>query len=150
MGQRWSAAGSGALSEAVRAWDLFKEVPVIFITSTIVWPQVKQQGGNTAPSINRKRAWPHPSEQDPVSPSVSLFHQETSISPTPMVPIFPQKASHDTNYGSAPKEAQRPVPSSARGTLSSYCWGHEVAQHGYSICSLTLTAGPSTNRFQLL
>ena len=25
-------------------------------------------------------AWPHPSEQDPVSPSVSLFHREASIS----------------------------------------------------------------------
>ena len=31
------------------AWDLLKEV--VFITSTIVWPQLKQQGGNTA---NRK------------------------------------------------------------------------------------------------
>ena len=27
------------------------------------------------------RAWPHPSEQDPVSPSVTLSHQEASISP---------------------------------------------------------------------
>ena len=27
---------------------------IIFITYTIVWPQVKKQGGNTAPSINRK------------------------------------------------------------------------------------------------
>ena len=27
---------------------------IIFITSTIVWPQVKQQGGNTALPINRK------------------------------------------------------------------------------------------------
>ena len=35
------------------SWDLLKEV-IIFITSTIVWPQVKQQGGNTAPPINRK------------------------------------------------------------------------------------------------
>ena len=48
------AAGSGALSVALCAWDLLKEVPIIFITSTIVWPQVKQQGGNTAPPINRK------------------------------------------------------------------------------------------------
>ena len=36
------------------ARDLLKEVLIIFITSTIVWPQVKQQGGNTAPPINRK------------------------------------------------------------------------------------------------
>ena len=39
VGLRWSAAGSGALSEAVRAWDLLKEVDIIFITSTVVWPQ---------------------------------------------------------------------------------------------------------------
>ena len=31
-----------------------KEVAVIFITSTIVWSQIKQQGGNTAPAINIK------------------------------------------------------------------------------------------------
>ena len=52
------AAGLEALSAAVPAWDLLKEVSIIFITSTIVWPQVNQQG--------------QPSEQDPVSPSVSL------------------------------------------------------------------------------
>ena len=34
--------------------DLLKEVAVIFIISIIVWPQVKQQGGNTALPINRK------------------------------------------------------------------------------------------------
>ena len=48
VGQRWPAAGLGALSAAVPAWDPLKEVPIIFITSTIVWPQVKQQGRNTA------------------------------------------------------------------------------------------------------
>ena len=48
MGWWWPAAGLGALSAAVRAWDLLKEVSIIFITSTIVWPQVKQQGVNTA------------------------------------------------------------------------------------------------------
>ena len=29
-------------------------IAIIFITSTIVWPQVKQQGGNTALPSNRK------------------------------------------------------------------------------------------------
>ena len=38
--------GSGLLQgwghrAAVRAWDLLKEVTFIFITSTILWPQVK-------------------------------------------------------------------------------------------------------------
>ena len=54
MGQRWPAAGLGALSAAMCAWDLVKEVAIIFITSTIVWPQVRQQEGNTALPINRK------------------------------------------------------------------------------------------------
>ena len=69
---RWSAAGMGELSAAACAWDLLKEVTFIFITSTIVWSQVKQQEGNMAPAC--------PSEQDPVSPSVSLSHQEPSVS----------------------------------------------------------------------
>ena len=53
----------------------------------IVWPQVKLQGGNTAPPISRKSklkiywAWPCPPEQDPVSPSISLSHQEAFIKP---------------------------------------------------------------------
>ena len=54
MGQWWPTEGSEALSAAVCAWDLLKEVTIILTTSTIVWPQVKQQGGNTAPTINRK------------------------------------------------------------------------------------------------
>ena len=31
----------GALSVAVHEWDFLKEVTFIFITSTIVWPQVR-------------------------------------------------------------------------------------------------------------
>ena len=54
MGQWWPAAGPGAPSVAVCVWDLLKEVTIIFITSAIVWPQVKQQGGNTVLPINRK------------------------------------------------------------------------------------------------
>ena len=49
----WPASGSEALS-ATPTWDLLEEVAIIFITSTIVWSQVKQQGGNTAWPINRK------------------------------------------------------------------------------------------------
>ena len=41
------------------AGDLLEEAAIIFLTSTIVlasklWPQVKQQGGDTALPINRK------------------------------------------------------------------------------------------------
>ena len=52
--QQWPAAWSGALSSAVRAQALLKEVAIVFITSTIVWSLVKQQGGNAALPINRK------------------------------------------------------------------------------------------------
>ena len=34
--------------------NLLEEVAIISITSTIVWPQVKQQGGHTVLPINRK------------------------------------------------------------------------------------------------
>ena len=39
---------------AVHAWDLLKQVSIIFITSTILWSQIKQQGGNTTLALNRK------------------------------------------------------------------------------------------------
>ena len=39
------------LSIAVHAWDLLKEVTIIFITSTIVWTQVKEQEG-TQPQLS--------------------------------------------------------------------------------------------------
>jgi hypothetical protein len=44
------AAGSEAMSAAVHAQNLLREITIIFITSTTVWPQVKQQ-----------RRQPHPS-----------------------------------------------------------------------------------------
>jgi hypothetical protein len=36
------------------AQDLLKEFAIMFIGSTIVWPQVEQQGGDTALPINTK------------------------------------------------------------------------------------------------
>ena len=42
------------LCVAVCPWDLWKEVAIIFIPSTRVWPHIKQQGRNTAPPFNRK------------------------------------------------------------------------------------------------
>ena len=46
--QRWGPeCGSACIGP-------FEGGPIIFITSTTVWYQVKQQGGNTALSINRK------------------------------------------------------------------------------------------------
>ena len=43
-----------ALRAAVSAWDLLKEVAIIFITCTIVWPLVKQQGGGNTPTPQKK------------------------------------------------------------------------------------------------
>ena len=47
-------AGFGTLHTAVPGWDLLKEITIIFITSTVDWTQVKQQGGNIAWPFNRK------------------------------------------------------------------------------------------------
>ena len=42
----WSpASGLGVGTVAVHAWNLLKEVTIIFITSTIVWPQVNSREG---------------------------------------------------------------------------------------------------------
>ena len=45
MGWLWLAAGLAVLGGAVLAWDLLKEVTIIFITFTIVWPQVHNREG---------------------------------------------------------------------------------------------------------
>ena len=55
MGLQWPTTGLGALSAAVHAWDLLKEVAIIFIISIMVWLQVKQQGENRAPASPIKR-----------------------------------------------------------------------------------------------
>ena len=54
-----------ALSVAVSAWDLLKEVTIIFITSTIVWPQVS----------NRERTQHHPSTENWIKDLLSMAHQ---------------------------------------------------------------------------
>ena len=54
VGWQWPAAGLRASSVAVHAWDLLKEVAIVFITSTTVWPQVN----------NREGTQPHPSTEN--------------------------------------------------------------------------------------
>ena len=49
-----AAAGLGALSAVVCALGLLTEVTMIFITSTMVKSQLKEQGGNTVLPSNRK------------------------------------------------------------------------------------------------
>ena len=62
MGQLWPAAGLGALSVAMCAWDLLKEVAIIVITSTIIWPQVN----------NRERTQLYPSTKNWIEDLLSM------------------------------------------------------------------------------
>ena len=57
----------------------FREVAIIFITSTIVWPQVKQQEQNTASPINRKLDKRF-TEHSPAHQNKIQFHPQ-SVSP---------------------------------------------------------------------
>ena len=75
-GMQRPATGWGALSAAVYAWDLLKEVTIIsiiFITSTIVWPQVD----------NRKGTQLHPSTENWIKDLLSM------ALPTRTRPSFP-------------------------------------------------------------
>ena len=47
---RCQVRGTECSSECIGA---FEGVTIFFITSTIIWSQVKQQGGNTAPPITK-------------------------------------------------------------------------------------------------
>ena len=81
MGQQWPAAGVGALSAAVCAWE---EVATIFIASNIVWPQVNNREGtqphpSTENYVRDFLSMAPPIKQDPVFPLLSLSHQEASI-----------------------------------------------------------------------
>ena len=47
MSQEWPATGSGELNEAVHAWDILKEVAIIFINSNIGWSQIGREHRTT-------------------------------------------------------------------------------------------------------
>ena len=51
-------------------WDLLKEVAIVFITSTIVWSQVKQQGGPQS----------HPSTESPVEWAFNIHKVQAFLS----------------------------------------------------------------------
>ena len=74
VGQQWPAAGLGTLSVAVYAWDLLKEVAIIFITSTIGWPQVN----------NREGTQPHPSTENWIK---DLLNRALPIRTRPNFPL---------------------------------------------------------------
>ena len=92
VGQQWPAAGLGALSVAVHAWDLLKEVPlsltIIFITSTTVCPQVNKREETQFHPLTENWIKDLLSMAPPIrirllSPSACLSHQEASISLLP-------------------------------------------------------------------
>ena len=78
----------GALTTKVHAQVILKEVTITTITPT---PTSLGQitGREYSPAHQQKIglkiywAWPHPSEEDPVSPTVSLSHQEATIATYP-------------------------------------------------------------------
>ena len=68
-----------ALRAAVRAWDLLKEVAIIFITSTIVWPQIN----------NRERTQFHPSIENWIKDILSMALSMKTISSFPLSQSLP-------------------------------------------------------------
>ena len=81
VSQRWPAAGLGALSVAVHAWDLWRRSPLSSLPPPWFGSREKagrQHSPTQQQKIGLKIYWALPcrSEQDPVSPSVSLSYQE--------------------------------------------------------------------------
>ena len=80
----WPATGLGPLNVAVHAWDILKEVPIIFITSTIVWPQVN----------NREGTQPHPLTQNWVKDLLSMALPIRTRPNFPLSQILPSGSFH--------------------------------------------------------
>ena len=74
LGQWWPAAGLGAWTVAVHAWDLLREVTIIFITSNIVWPQVNSREGTQL----------HPSKENWIK---ELLSMAPHIRTRPSIPL---------------------------------------------------------------
>ena len=84
MGRQWPVTESGALSAAVCAWDVLKEVSVIVITSTIVWLQ-----GN-----NRQGTQPHPSTESWIKDLLSMAPPYWTRSSLPLCQSLPSGSFH--------------------------------------------------------
>ena len=82
----------GALSVAGNVWDLLKEVPIIFITFTIIWPQVNNREGtqlhssienwikdllSMAPPIRTRSSFPLSQPVRKLPKPLILIHQRT-------------------------------------------------------------------------
>ena len=77
MGQWWPAAGLGALNVTVPAWDLLNEVTIIFITFTIIWPQVNNREGTQLHSSIEN--WIRFTEHGPVHQNKTQFPLSQSL-----------------------------------------------------------------------
>ena len=77
--EAWVSSGPGMVGGTECACTRpFEGGPIIFITSITVWPQVKQQGGNTAPP--RDKNWTKFAEQGPSHQGKTQFPSQ-SVSP---------------------------------------------------------------------
>ena len=84
VGQWWPAAGSGALSAGVHAWDLLKEVAIALITSTRVWPQVNSREGTQL----------HPSTENRIKDLLSMAQPIRTRPSIPLSQSIPSRRFH--------------------------------------------------------
>ena len=84
VGWWWPAAGWGALSGAVHAWDVLKEVTIMFITSTIVRPQVN----------NKEVTQIHPSTKTWIKDFLSMAPLISSRASFPLSQFLPSGSFH--------------------------------------------------------
>ena len=80
----WPATGLGAPNVAVQAWDILKEVPIIFITSAIVWPQLNNMEGTQ----------PHSSTQNWIKDLLSMALPIRQRPNFPLSQILPSGSFH--------------------------------------------------------
>ena len=80
----WPAAGLAALSVAVCAWNLLREVTIILITWTIVWPQVNSKEGTQL----------HPSTENWINNSMSMAQSIRTRPSFPLSQFLPPGSFH--------------------------------------------------------
>ena len=108
VGRRWPDAGLGAVSVAVHAWDLLKEVAIIFITSTIVWAQAKSRVV-------------HPSIENWVKDLLSMALPIRTRPNFPLSQSLPSESFHKASYPS-PSEGRQTENHSHRKLTNLVTW----------------------------
>ena len=95
-GSWWPVAGLGSLSVAVHSWVLLKKVTIIFITSTIVWPQVNSKEGTQL----------HPSTESWIKNLLSMARPIRTRPSFPLSQSLPSGSFHKCLYPS-PSESRQ-------------------------------------------